>query len=116
TTVHDYRDVLFGGHAPEPDEENLREAKCALRENNAQVVLATDGDADRFGVLDGGGTFVSPNHILGLLLDYLAETRGGQGGVARSVATTHLIDAVARHRNLVVHETPVGFKYIGELI
>ncbi len=116
TTLHDYRDVLFGGHAPEPDEENLAEAKRALRENNAQVVLATDGDADRFGILDGDGTFVSPNHILGLLLDYLAETRGGRVGVARSVATTHLIDAVARHRNLVVHETPVGFKYISELI
>mgnify|MGYP003341896935 CR=1 FL=1 len=81
-----------------------------------------DGDADRYGILDHGGVFISPNHFLGLLIDYLATSRpwlkegGWKGGVARSVATTHLIDAVARHHGLPVHETPVGFKYIGELI
>ncbi|MBI4461287.1 MAG: phosphoglucomutase/phosphomannomutase family protein [Acidobacteria bacterium] len=115
-TVHDYRDVLFGGHAPEPDEENLADAREALRDQEAQVVLATDGDADRFGILDRDGSLVSPNHVLALLLDYLVESRGWTGGAARSVATTHLIDAVARFHHLPVHETPVGFKYIGELI
>lgn len=115
-SVHDHRDVLFGGHAPEPSEENLVEARAALREQEAHVVLSTDGDADRFGILDRDGSFISPNHILALLLDYLVESRGWRGGVARSVPTTHLVDAVARKRNLKLYETPVGFKYIGELI
>ncbi|MFQ5926371.1 MAG: phosphoglucomutase/phosphomannomutase family protein [Terriglobia bacterium] len=115
-SVHDYRDVLFGGHPPEPSEEHLAEAKHALREQAAHVVLATDGDADRFGILDRDGSYVSPNHIVALLLDYLVASRDWQGGAARSVATTHLVDAVARYHNLPLHETPVGFKYIGELI
>jgi len=115
-TLHDRRDVLFGGHPPEPAEAFLAEAKQALRESNAQVVLATDGDADRFGILDADGTFISPNYIIALLLDYLVETRPWKGGVGRSVATTHLVDAVAKYHNIPLHETPVGFKYIGELI
>lgn len=115
-TVHDHRDVLFGGHAPEPSAEFLADARQALREHDAHVVLSTDGDADRFGMLDRDGSFVSANHIVALLLDYLVESRGWKGGAARSVATTHLVDAVARYHNVPLHETPVGFKYIGELI
>ncbi|MFQ5776447.1 MAG: phosphoglucomutase/phosphomannomutase family protein [Terriglobia bacterium] len=116
-TLHSHRDVLFGGHAPEPAEENLEPLRAALKSQRAQVGLSTDGDADRFGILDGSGKFISPNHILALLLDYLLETRPAwPRGVARSVATTHLLDAVARRHNVPVHETPVGFKYIGELI
>jgi phosphoglucomutase len=78
--------------------------------------LATDGDADRFGILDSDGTFIEPNYIIALLLDYLIRVRKLEGGVARSVATSHLIDAVARKHGIPVYETPVGFKYIGELI
>ncbi len=121
-TIHGYRDVLFGGHPPEPAEEYLHPLHAAMQEHSAHLGLATDGDADRFGILDEGGTFISPNHVLGLLLDYLVESRswakesGWEGGVARSVATTHLLDAVAKHHGLLVHETPVGFKFIGELI
>jgi len=121
-TIHGWRDVLFGGHPPEPAEEYLPPLKQALTENGAALGLSTDGDADRFGILDQGGEFISPNHIIALLLDYLIESRPWArdphwgGGVARSVATTHLIDAVAQHHGLPVHETPVGFKYIGELI
>jgi phosphoglucomutase len=88
-----------------------------VAERGAQVGLSTDGDADRFGILDADGAYISPNHIIALLLDYLLETRPQwPRGVARSVATTHLVDAVARHHDVPVHETPVGFKYIGELI
>ncbi|HEY5973977.1 MAG TPA: phosphoglucomutase/phosphomannomutase family protein, partial [Geobacteraceae bacterium] len=76
----------------------------------------TDGDADRFGIIDEDGTYIEPNYIIALLLDYLVRVRGIQGGVARSVATSHLIDAVAAHHGIQVYETPVGFKYIGELI
>jgi phosphomannomutase len=110
------RDVLFDGRAPDPSEENLDALARAMRERGAHVGLATDGDADRFGILDAGGSFVAPNHILALLYDYLVESRGWRLGAARSVATSHLIDAVARQRGLPLYETPVGFKYIGRLI
>jgi phosphoglucomutase len=78
--------------------------------------MATDGDADRFGVLDADGGFIPPNDLLALLVDYLVESRGWKGGVARSVATSHLMDRVARLHGLELLETPVGFKYIGEYI
>jgi len=115
-TVHDYRDVLFGGHAPEPDDHLLGDAKKKMKEIGAAIGIATDGDADRFGIVDGDGTFIQPNYIIALLLDYLVETRGWKNGVAKSVATTNLINAVAEHHKVPLYETPVGFKYIGELI
>ena len=78
--------------------------------------MATDGDSDRFGVIAHDGTFIEPNELIALLTDYLVETRGWKLGVARSVATSHLVDRVAKARDIKVFETPVGFKYIGELI
>lgn len=115
-TLHDWRDVLFGGRAPEADQDHLQELAALVRERRCILGLATDGDADRFGVLDGDGTFITPNQLIALLFDYLVESRGWAGGVARSVATSHLVDRVAQERGQPVHETPVGFKYIGELI
>jgi alpha-D-glucose phosphate-specific phosphoglucomutase len=115
-TVHDYRDVLFGGHAPEPDDHLLGDAKANMKEIGAAIGIATDGDADRFGIVDGDGTFIQPNYIIALLFDYLVETRGWRNGVAKSVATTNLINALAEHHKVPLYETPVGFKYIGELI
>ena len=121
-SIHNSRDALFGGHPPDPAEEHLQPLKQVVLEKGAHLGLATDGDADRFGILDADGAFISPNHILALLLDYLIESRqwtvngGWNGGVAKSVATTHLIDAVANYRQIPVFQTPVGFKYIGELI
>jgi phosphoglucomutase len=115
-TVHDVRDVLFGGHAPEPDDhllENLREKMRAIK---AHIGIATDGDADRFGIVDQDGTFFQPNYIIALLFDYLVESRGWKNGVGKSVATTNLINALAQYHKVELHETPVGFKYIGELI
>ncbi|MFZ0211672.1 MAG: phosphoglucomutase/phosphomannomutase family protein [Candidatus Acidiferrales bacterium] len=110
------RDVLFDGSGPDPSEENLKPLAKAVAETKAVAGLATDGDADRFGILDGDGTFISPNHVLALVFDYLIETRGWKLGAARSVATTHLIDAVARYYGVPVFETPVGFKYIGPFL
>jgi phosphomannomutase len=78
--------------------------------------LAVDGDADRFGVVDGRGVYHEANSILALLLDYLIQTRGWEGGVARSVATTHLLDRLARYYGRPHYETKVGFKYLGEFI
>ena len=116
SSVHDYRDVLFGGHAPEPDDHLLETLREKMRETKAQIGIATDGDADRFGIVDADGTFLQPNYIIALLFDYLVETRGWKNGVAKSVATTNLINAIAKARGVELHETPVGFKYIGELI
>ncbi|HEX8288813.1 MAG TPA: phosphoglucomutase/phosphomannomutase family protein [Pyrinomonadaceae bacterium] len=115
-TIHDWRDVTFGGKSPEPGEDHLDELKEAVKTKRLVLGLATDGDADRFGIIDSNGEFITPNQLVALLTDYLAESRGWTNGVARSVATTHLIDRVAANRGLKLYETPVGFKYIGELI
>jgi len=115
-SVHNYRDVLFGGHAPEPDDHLLNDLRGQMRHSNARIGIATDGDADRFGIVDQDGTFFQPNYIIALLFDYLVETRGWKNGVGKSVATTNLINALAEHYHIPLHETPVGFKYIGELI
>ena len=115
-TVHDYRDVLFGGHAPEPDDHLLGDCKTKMKEIGAHLGIATDGDADRFGIVDEDGTFIQPNYVIALLFDYLVETRGWKNGVAKSVATTNLINALADYHKVPLYETPVGFKYIGELI
>jgi alpha-D-glucose phosphate-specific phosphoglucomutase len=115
-TVHDYRDVLFGGHAPEPDGHLLNDMRARMKETAAKIGIATDGDGDRFGIVDQDGTFMQPNYIIALLFDYLVETREWKNGVAKSVATTNLINALADHHKVDLHETPVGFKYIGELI
>ena len=114
--VHDYRDVLFGGHAPEPDDHLLDDLRHKMREIGAAIGIATDGDADRFGIVDQDGTFLQPNYIIALLFDYLVETRGWKNGVGKSVATTNLVNALAEKHKVELHETPVGFKYIGELI
>jgi phosphoglucomutase len=108
--------VMFGGRAPEPEASHLDELRQAIAKNGCALGLATDGDSDRFGVLDANGQFITPNQLIALLFDYLAESRGWDGGVARSVATSHLVDRVAEARSLPVYETPVGFKFIGELI
>jgi phosphoglucomutase len=115
-TVHDTRDVLFGGHAPEPSDELLGDARKEMKEIGAELAIATDGDADLFGIVDGDGTFIQPNYIIALLFDYLVQTRGWKNGVAKSVATTNLINALADHHKVPIYETPVGFKYIGALI
>ena len=102
---------------PIPRTKTSAASATAVAEEKAVAGLATDGDADRFGIVDRDGTFISPNHILGLVFDYLIQTREHKGGpalgVARSVATTHLLDAVAKADSRPVFETPVGFKYIG---
>jgi phosphoglucomutase len=116
TVLHDHPDPLFGGGAPDPSERRLSELAAAMRETRYHLGVATDGDADRFGVLDADGTYISANEVLALVLHYLIDTRGAKGGVARSVATSHLADAVAAQHGREVYETGVGFKYIGRLI
>jgi phosphoglucomutase len=115
-TIRAERDVLFEGSGADVSEENLKRLSGTVVATKAQIGLATDGDADRFGIVDAKGTWISPNHILGLLYDYLIESRGWNLDAARSVATSHLLDAVAAKHGRKVHQTPVGFKYIGQLI
>ena len=115
-SVHDYRDVLFGGHAPEPDDHLLGDCRARMRETDAHLGIASDGDADRFGIVDRDGAFIQPNYIIALLFDYLVESRGWRNGVAKSVATTNCVNALADYHKVPLYETPVGFKYIGELI
>ena len=115
--TRDWRDVMFPENgAPEPNKANLASLHRIMEKNSCKLGLATDGDADRFGVLDSDGTFFSPNEIISVLLYHLIKTRGWNGVVARSVMTTHLIDRIAEKFGLEVRETPVGFKYIGEIM
>lgn len=115
--INAHRDPYFGGFPPEPAEKYIQDFINLVKGDPAiKLGLATDGDADRFGIIDEDGTYIEPNYIVALLLDYLVRVRGMKGGVARSVATSHFVDAVARMHGIEVYETPVGFKYIGELI
>jgi alpha-D-glucose phosphate-specific phosphoglucomutase len=110
------RDCLFDGTGPDVSEENLAPLRNAVRDSGALAGLATDGDADRFGIIDRDGTWVQPNYILALVYDYLVETRGWKLPAARSVATSQFLDAAAKSHAQITHQTPVGFKYIGQLI
>ncbi len=113
---HDEINPLFGGHHPEPNAENMREVRQFVRAGKAHLGLGLDGDADRFGIVDEDGTWLTPNQVLALTLYHLKKNRGWSGAVVRTVPTSHQVDAVAEWLGVKVHETPVGFKYIGELM
>ncbi|HWD18297.1 MAG TPA: phosphoglucomutase/phosphomannomutase family protein [Verrucomicrobiae bacterium] len=113
TVFHADRNPLFGGFPPEPSSAHLADVRQAIKSGRAKVGLATDGDADRFGVMDETGTFLTPNQVLTLALYHLVKNRKWTGAVARTVPTSQQVDALARHFGIPVRETPVGFKYIG---
>jgi alpha-D-glucose phosphate-specific phosphoglucomutase len=104
----------FGGTGPDCGEPQLKPLARAVRRGRLHLGLATDGDGDRFGIVDAGGHFIQPNLFLAVLADYLLEVRRMPGGVGRSVATTHLLDAVCAFHGRTLYETPVGFKFLGE--
>lgn len=114
--LHNESNPLFGGHRPEPNAEGMAQARELVLAGKATLGLGVDGDADRFGVVDTDGTFLVPNQILALALYHLVKNRGWTGSVVRTVPTSHLVDAVASIYGVKVHETPVGFKYIGALM
>ncbi len=115
--INDHLDPYFGGKPPEPAEEYIQDFIGLIKGNESVVLgLATDGDADRFGIIDSDGSYIEPNYILALLFDYMIRRKGLRGDAARSVATSHLVDAVAKYHGVNVLETPVGFKFIGEYI
>ncbi len=111
------RDPYFGGVSPDPSATHLGDLIARVQgDSRIALGLATDGDADRYGIIDADGSFIEPNYVLALLYDYLLRRRGEKGDAARSVATSHFLDAVAAYHGFAVRETPVGFKYIGEFI
>ena len=110
------RDCLFGGGGPDVSQENLASLGKAVKHTGANIGLATDGDADRFGIVDTDGAWIQPNLILALVYDYIVESRGWKLPAARSVATTQMMDAAAKLHGQTTYQTPVGFKYIGQLI
>ncbi|MEI7542922.1 MAG: phosphoglucomutase/phosphomannomutase family protein [bacterium] len=115
--INDKKDVLFGGFPPDPSEKNVQDLILRVKKEKAILGIATDGDSDRYGIIDSDGSYIPANQILPLLLDYLVKTRKDwHGSVVRSVATSHMIDKVAKMHHLTLHETPVGFKYIGEIM
>ena len=116
TLFHNELNPLFGGHYPEPNAEGMADAAKFVRSGKAQIGLGTDCDADRFGVVDKDGTWLTPNQILALALYHLKKNRKWTGAVVRTVPTSHQVDAVAKLLGVKVHETPVGFKYIGALM
>ena len=116
TVFHNELNPLFGGHHPEPNAKGMHEVSRFVRAGKAQIGLGLDGDADRFGIVDKDGTWLTPNQILALALYHLKKNRHWTGAVVRTVPTSHQVDAVAGMFGVKVHETPVGFKYIGALM
>ncbi len=110
--IHERHDTLFGGKLPAPNEATLGTLSNFVVDEKCDIGIATDGDADRIGVIDEKGKFVDPNQLLTLLYYYLLKYRGWKGPVVRNNSTTHLLDRVAEAFGEKCHEVPVGFKHI----
>ncbi|MEW6183218.1 MAG: phosphoglucomutase/phosphomannomutase family protein [Bacillota bacterium] len=115
-TIHNTRDPLFGGGLPDPSEARVGDLRDSVLSTGSHLGLALDGDADRLGIIDASGAYISPNQLLSLAYHHLLDKRGLRGDVARTVATTHLVDRIAAGYGAGVCETPVGFKYIGRCL
>ncbi len=111
-TIHDNHDTLFGGKLPSPTANTLRGLITRVIDYNFDIGIATDGDADRIGVIDDTGRFLHPNDVLVLLYYYLVKYKGWHGAVVRNIATTHMLDKVADKFGEECYEVPVGFKHI----
>ncbi|MCS7049576.1 MAG: phosphoglucomutase/phosphomannomutase family protein [Verrucomicrobiae bacterium] len=116
TALHNEINPLFGDGHPEPIKEHMGELLALLKKSRFTIGLGLDPDADRFAIVDRDGTFLTANEVLALTLYHLVHHRRWTGVVVRTVATSHLVDAVAGLFNIPVRETPVGFKYIGALM
>lgn len=110
--INERHDPLFGGRVPSPAAGTLDMLRRAVVERGADLGIATDGDADRLGIIDDTGRFLHPNEILVLLYHYLVTKKGWEGPAVRNMSTTHLLDRVARAHGQECYEVPVGFKYI----
>ena len=111
-TIHDNHDTLFGGKMPAPTEQTLRLLVSRVMDYTFNIGIATDGDADRLGVIDDTGRYLHANDILVLLYYYMIKYRGMHGAVVRNLATTHMLDKIAEKFGETCYEVPVGFKYV----
>ena len=111
-TIHGRRDPLFGGRSPAPQMEALSLLIHDMKHGNYDLGLATDGDADRIAIVDEKGEYIPVNDLLVLLYWYLSEVRGETGPVVRNLATTHMLDRLARIYGERAIQVPVGFKHI----
>ncbi|MEO0852639.1 MAG: phosphoglucomutase/phosphomannomutase family protein, partial [Cyanobacteria bacterium J06648_11] len=114
TPLHDWRDVTFGGDMPEPRPKQLQEAIARIQSAGADLGMATDGDSDRYCVMDETGRAIEPNVVMLMLARYLVEQRGFAGAIVKTVATTQLLDRLAAQLGVNIIETAVGFKHIGQ--
>ena len=110
--INDRHDAFFGGHLPAPNPDTLRDLQGSVADHHADLGIATDGDADRLGIIDEKGRYVSANDVLVLLYYYLLKYKGWKGAAVRNIATTHLLDRVAAAFGEQCIEVPVGFKHI----
>ena len=110
--IHEQHDTLFGGKMPAPSADALKLLSNYVVDNRCNLGIATDGDADRLGVIDEKGDYLHPNTLLVLLYYYLKKYRGWDGPCVRNNSTTHLLDRVAKDMGEVCYEVPVGFKHI----
>ncbi len=112
--INDRHDALFGGRLPSPSAKNLQRLSQMVVDGQFDIGIATDGDADRIGLIDASGRFIHPNDILVLLYYYLLKYRGWKGPVVRNISTTHRLDRIAARFGEVCYEVPVGFKHVSE--
>ncbi len=110
--INDKHDTQFGGRMPSPSESTLNKLKDMVSEQGYDLGIGTDGDADRLGIIDEDGNYISPNQIMSLLYYYLLKYKNWKGPVVRNLATTHMLDKIAVDFNEVCYEVPVGFKHI----
>ena len=110
--INDRHDAFFGRHLPAPNPETLVDLQYAVKEHRADVGIATDGDADRLGIIDEKGTYITANETLALLYLYLLEHKHWKGPAVRNIATTHMLDRITEAHGERCVEVPVGFKHI----
>lgn len=114
--INGERNPAFPGIRPEPISPNLQRLCRHVPEADAVVGIATDGDADRVGIVDEHGSFLNQHQVFALLCYYLLEVRGERGDIIRSLTTSEMISLLGRRHNVPVHVTQVGFKYIAPLM
>jgi alpha-D-glucose phosphate-specific phosphoglucomutase len=114
--INGERNPLFPGIQPEPIARNLKKLSAAVQKEKADIGVATDGDADRVGIIDEKGNFLTQLQVFALLCLYLLEVRGERGAMVRTITSTTMVDRLGEMFDVPVYETPVGFKYVAPIM
>lgn len=114
--INHFKDPYFGGHHPEPIDKNLSLLKAKVVATESDIGIANDGDSDRVGVVSQSGEFVSTQILYALLLLHTVRNRKFRGSVVKTVSTTYLADRIAKKEGITLHKTPVGFKYVADIM